>query len=252
MTIDGITELLDTTRLVVAPPVEPVHPEADIQQVRSAPAQWLAAVSTSSAALADPHGWYQRTIAAEAVASGVKVLQLAVAHLSDAERHETRAFTRHTLEGGIERIRPLALAASSYTWAAPTWSVLVEADGRVVAHAGILYRVIQVGQLRVPVGGLAGVMTLHDWRGRGYARAALAHATAFVAMQLWARFAVVICPREDTAFYEHLGWRVAEAPISCEQPGGQVTLEGEVVLSLACQGEADWPGGPINLMGTPW
>ena len=64
--------------------------------------------------------------------------------------------------------------------------------------------------------------------------------------------AVVICPMEDTAFYEHLGWDVAEAPIQCEQPNGRVTLEREVALSLACQGDAEWPSGSIDLGGTPW
>ena len=67
----------------------------------------------------------------------------------------------------------------------------MKTDRRVVAHAGVLYRVITVGDLRVPVGGMVGVMTLLASRGRGYARAALDMATAFVGSQLWARFALV-------------------------------------------------------------
>ncbi len=252
MAIDSISELLETTRLVVAPPVEPGQREAGTRQIPRATARWLAAVSTSEAALDDPHGWYQRALAADGAGPGVSVLQLAVGNLSAEELHETQAFTRHTLDHSVERIRPLALPADSYSWTAPTWSVLVKADQRVVTHAGILYRVIQVGQLRVPVGGIGGVMTLHDWRRHGYARAALAHATAFVGMQLWAPFAVVICPRKDTGFYEHIGWHVAEARIWCEQPGGRVTLEDEVAVFLPCQGEAEWPSGPIDLGGTPW
>jgi predicted acetyltransferase len=53
---------------------------------------------------------------------------------------------------------------------------MIKADERVVTHAGILDRVIYVGELRVPVGGVTGVMTLADWRGRGCARATLASA----------------------------------------------------------------------------
>src|SRR5438270_91085 len=83
----------------------------------------------------------------------------------------------------------------------------------VVAPPGILYRVIQIGDLRVPVGAIAGVMTLSGWRQHGYARAALTKATAFVGTQLWAPFAVVICPTDDTGFYEHIGWRVGEGAI---------------------------------------
>ena len=252
MAIDRITELLDTTRLLVAAPIEPVHPDPGIQQIPQATSRWLAAASTSKTALDDPHGWYQRTLAADAAALGLNVLQLAVGNLSPEERQETQVFTRHTLDRSVERTRPLALPADSYAWTAPTWSVLVKADQRVVTHAGIIYRVIRVGQLRVPVGGIGGVMTLHDWRGHGYARAALAHAAAFVGMQLWAPFALVMCPRKDAGFYEHIGWHVAEAVIWCEQRGGRVMLEDEVAAFLPCQGEAEWPSGPIDLGGTPW
>jgi GNAT superfamily N-acetyltransferase len=179
-------------------------------------------------------------------------MHLAEANLSSDERTETQTFTRHTLERHAGRLRPFALPADSYSWTPPAWSALVKADQHVVSHAGIIYRVIQVGQVRVPVGGIGGVMTMPEWRSRGYARAVLAAATAFVATQLWAPFVVVLSPRADAAFYEHLGWSVAEAPVWCEQPGGRVALIGEVALFKACHGEAEWPTGPIDLAGTPW
>ena len=248
MAIDRISELLDTTPLVVATPGE----RAAIQLPPQRPEHWLPAVSASRDALEDPQGWYQRELTEESVTTGINVVQLAVGNLSPDERLQAEAFTRHTLQRSLERVRPFALPANSYTWASPTWSALVKADQRVVAHAGIMYRVIQIGDLRVPVGGIAGVMTLSGWRQRGYARAMLAKATAFVGMQLWAPFAVVICPTDDTGFYEHIGWRVAEGAIWCEQPGGHVKLEGEAVLFAPCQGDADWPSGPIDLCGAPW
>jgi predicted GNAT family acetyltransferase len=52
------------------------------------------------------------------------------------------------------------------------WSVLVKTEQRV-SHAEILYRVVQVGEQRLAVGGIGGVMTLPEWRERGYARAVL-------------------------------------------------------------------------------
>jgi GNAT superfamily N-acetyltransferase len=248
MATDTIIDHVGSARVATEPGIAPIRVGSGLDMT----ARCLPGVSTGTAELDDPHGWYQQVLKADAAASGVNVLALAVSSLSPDELHETRMFTRHTLEHTAGRVRPLELPADSYSWSAPSWSMLVKADGHVVAHAGIVYRVIQVGNLRVPVGGIGGVMTLNEWRGRGYARAALAKATAFAAMQLWAPFAVVICPVEDTAFYEHLGWDVAEGPIVCEQPNGRVSLEREVAVSLACQGDAEWPSGSIDLGGNPW
>ena len=90
-------------------------------------------------------------------------------------------------------------------------------------------------------------MTLSEWRGRGYARAVLAGGTAFVGTPLWAPFALIICPKADVAFYEHLGWSVAEAAIECEQPGGRLTLSHEVAMFLPCQGDAGWKDRPHGI-----
>jgi hypothetical protein len=241
------------TRLLVATP-DPKLMSATVEPVAapSERAAWLTAVPNTPADQRAPNGWYQHALSAEAGKRGVNVLCLAVSSLSPRERAETHTFTRHTLEPMDPHLRPFALRANLYTWAAPTWSVMVKADQRVVTHAGILYRVIQVGDLRVPVGGITTVMTQSEWRGRGHARAALARATAFVAGWLWAPFAVTICRREEAGFHEMLGWRVAEAPIWCEQPGGRVRLEGEVAVLVPCQGDAEWPSGTIDLCGPPW
>jgi GNAT superfamily N-acetyltransferase len=245
VTLDKTAELINTLPLVLAP-------AADAPPVPTPATRWLPAVSTSRKALDDPQGWYRRMLAQVRPGAAIKVVQLATANLSPEEFQQTSTFTRHTLQRGMDRIRPLSLPADTYTWAAPSWSAMVKADDRVVTHAGIIYRVVQVGPLRIPVGGIGGVVTLSEWRGRGYARAALAGATAFVATQLWAPFALIICPGADAGFYEHLGWSVAAGGLTCEQPGGRVTLPHEVAVFLSCQGDAAWPSGPIDLSGLPW
>lgn len=251
MTTDTLLELLDAEHLVDGS-VDPVETSSARQISAPQNTYWLSGVPTDSAVKGDPQGWFQRALAVDTARARVNVLQFAVENLSPDERRQTLAFTRHTLDHTLGTVRPFALPADTYSWTPPSWSALIKSDQRVVAHAGIIYRVIQVGQLRVPVAGIAGVMTLPDWRRRGYARAMLANATAFAALQLWAPFALVICPKEESAFYQHLGWQIAEAPIFCEQPGGQVWLEREVAVYLACQGDVEWPSGSIDLGGTPW
>jgi GNAT superfamily N-acetyltransferase len=231
------------TRVVVLP---------EITQTETPPPSWLAQPPLSMDAREDPAGWYQRALHDDGEIPGVNAQRLAVKSLSAHEREETRAFSRHTLDRTDGRIPALALPADQYTWAAPEWSVMIKADQRVVGHAGILYRVVLVDGQRVAVGGIGSVMTLPAWRGRGYARAALTKAQAFIAMWLWAPFALVICPRAEAAFYRRVGWQIVDVPITCAQPGGPVTLSNEVVAFLPCQGDTRWPSGPIDLCGAPW
>jgi len=215
------------------------------------PVGWLTAVPPTAACKSDPQGWYQHALAVDTANAGTHVLRLAVANLSPAEREAVRALSPiPPVEVGARAA--LALAADQDPSEAITWSVIAKADEQVVSSAGILYRVIQVGDLRVAVGGMSGVMTLPEWRGRGYARAVVASVAAFVGVMLWAPFVLAICPPQSAAFYERIGWRTVDAPIWCEQPTGRRQLVHLVAVVLPSQGAAVWPSGPIDLCGAPW
>jgi len=183
---------------------------------------------------------------------GLNVQRLAVTSLSGHEREETRGFTRHTFERMDERVRPPAVPGDRYTWAPSVWCVLVKTEQRVVSHAGILYRVVQVGERRLAVGGIGSVMTLPDWRWARVCASGPEESPGLRGSLAVAPFALAICPRDQAAFYRHLGWEVSDAPITCEQPGGRVTLAHEVAVVLPCQGDALWPSGAIDLCGVPW
>ena len=135
----------DTQLLVAVPGPKLLSATVEPVAVPMERAAWLAAVPTAPADNSDPYGWYQRTLSADADTRGVKILSMAESSLSPRERAETHLFTRHTLEPMDAHLQPFALLADRYTWAQPMWSVMVKADQRVVTHAGILYRIIQVG-----------------------------------------------------------------------------------------------------------
>jgi GNAT superfamily N-acetyltransferase len=211
--------------------------------VPAAQLRWVSALDPTSVSRDDPAGWYRRALAVDSASSGNYVIRLAVCHLSASERDAIRTLTP---DGEVPS------AADAEAASAMTWSVMAKPDQRVVSQTGILYRVIRVGDVLLPVGGLSSVMTLPGERGRGYARAVVASATAFVGVWLWASFAMVLCTADATHFYERLGWRKVNERISCERSGGQQALTNRLAMVIPCQGEAEWPSGPIDLCGAPW
>ena len=205
--------------------------------------RWVAGLDPTSVSRNDPAGWYGRALAVDSTSPAKHVIRLAVSHLSATERDAIHALTpdhEHRSKADADLISPMM------------WSVMAKPDQHVVSQTGILYRVIRVGDVLIPVGGLSSVMTLTEARGRGHARAVVASAAAFVGMWLWAPFALVLCVADAITFYEHVGFRKIDEPISFNGPGGQQLLTDRVAMVLACQGEADWPSGPIDLCGAPW
>ena len=212
-------------------------------EVPAAQLRWVHGLDPTSVSLNDPAGWYRRALAVDSRSSAKHVIRLAVAHLSITERDAIHALTPDhdcRSEAEADRISPMM------------WSVMAKPDNCVVSQTGILYRVIRVGDVLIPIGGFSPVRTSPEARGRGYARAVVASATAFVGVWLWAPFAVVLCTVDGASFYEHLGWRKVNELISYNGPGGQHVLTDRVAMVLACQGETDWPSGPIDLCGAPW
>ena len=205
--------------------------------------RWAPALDPTSVSRNDPAGWYRRALAVDSASSAKHVIRLAASHLSPAERDSIRSLTpdhdrQNTSDADLNS--PMM------------WSVMAKPDQHMVSQTAILYRVIRVGDVLIPVGGLTTVMTLAEARGRGYARAVIASATAFVGVWLWAPFALVLCATDATSFYAHLGWREVNEPISCNGPSGQQALTERVAMVVACQGTTDWPSGPIDLCGAAW
>lgn len=160
--------------------------------------------------------------------------------LTPSEKEYLSCWTRQVFGG----------AAFDYTWADVDWHVLVWIGAELVSHVEIIERTGMVGGQSVKLGGVGGVASADEWRGRGLATLAMEKAGEFLRGKLHVEFGLLICGQEMTSFYHRLGWEVVHGPLVFHQPEGKVTFE-DVVMVLPCRGQ-QWPAGTIDLCGLPW
>jgi GNAT superfamily N-acetyltransferase len=147
-------------------------------------------------------------------------------------------------------IQQFAEESDDYEWSDVNWHVMLRVDGQLVSHVEIVERTGTVDGEPVKLGGIGGVVTLPEWRGRGLATAALARATALMRDELQVAFGLLICGQNMIPFYGRLGWHVVEGPLVFDQPDGKVVFD-DVTMVLPCASEF-WPAGTIDLCGLPW
>jgi GNAT superfamily N-acetyltransferase len=140
-------------------------------------------------------------------------------------------------------------SALNLSWRPKDLHFMIEMDGVLVSHVGVLKHEIAVAGKSVTVGGVGGVVTLPAWQQRGYATELMQYAVDF--FNRWNVAAgLLFCMQRRVRFYETQGWRVVHHPVIIEQPDGETTSPLEVmVFSLA---DYAWPDGIVKLNSFPW
>lgn len=136
-------------------------------------------------------------------------------------------------------------------WAHADLRALIDApEGGLACHVGIYFRTINWNGHDIHVGGIGGVMTREDCRGRGYASVAIEAAIATMRANEAVRFAMLVCEPHNFAFYQARGWNPFAGEIWCEQPDGRVrfTEMSPFVFDIR-RAPRD---GVIDLKGLPW
>jgi len=129
--------------------------------------------------------------------------------------------------------------------------VFVWDKGQPLTHAGIVIRQARWNVGDVKVGGVGGVMTHPEFRGRGFASAAVNRCIQFFREQGDIDFGLLVCEPHLVPFYERLGWRVFPGELVVEQHGvpTKFTLCGSMTYPLRLEAEL---AGTIDLLGPPW
>ncbi len=137
-------------------------------------------------------------------------------------------------------------------WANADLRVLIETpSGGLACHVGIYFRTATWNGRKVHVGGIGGVMTREDCRGRGYASLALDAAIQTMRANEAVRFAILFCEPHNFAFYSARGWHPFTGEVFCEQPD-----EGKIRFEAMAPFVFDVTRAPrqgaIDLCGLPW
>ena len=95
----------------------------------------------------------------------------------------------------------------------------------LACHVGIYFRTVTWNGRKAHVGGIGGVSTREDCRGRGYASLALDAAIQTMRDHEAIRFAMLFCEPHNFAFYEARGWHPFTGEIYAEQPEGRIRFD---------------------------
>lgn len=123
-------------------------------------------------------------------------------------------------------------------------------DDAPVSHCGLLAHTISIGGAPQRVGGIKGVITLPQARGRGHATRLMRTASEILATEWHVDFALLFCFARLEPFYRRLAWRRLDVPVKIEQRGGSIDAPmSTMILELA---DRRWPGGEVDVRSLPW
>ncbi len=131
------------------------------------------------------------------------------------------------------------------------WRVLAWSGEELVGHVGIVERTVTVGGNPYEVGGIAALVVLPEWRGRGLGRALMQCAEDVLHDETAAAYGHLICEPDRVGFYAGLGWQEIGAPMVFTAWDGQRITIGHRIMILPIRGEP-WPDGPIDANGLMW
>jgi aminoglycoside 2'-N-acetyltransferase I len=171
-----------------------------------------------------------------------------VSGLTDEERAALRSLGSAVYPPEVEAAWP----GRQIEWATRQWSVIVWNDtgGQALAHAGIVIRQARWNDGDVKIGGVGGVMTHPEFRGRGFASAAVNRCVQFFREQGDIDFGLLVCEPHVVPFYGRLGWQVFPGDLIVKQHGEttKFTPSGSMTYPLRLQADL----GTIDLLGPPW
>lgn len=175
-------------------------------------------------------------------ASNPRIRTLATSELTPDETRAIRALLWAAFDRGEVDER---FTEEDWQHALGGHHVVVEADGRIVAHAAVVERPIEVDGRRLRAGYVEAVATAPDQGGRGHGTRAMEAVNGLIRDG----FQIGVLGTGSHGFYERLGWTTWRGPSFVRAADGMVTATPDddgylLVLRTASTPPLD-PGAPI-------
>lgn len=136
-------------------------------------------------------------------------------------------------------------------WERPQWGVMVtDQTGDLVSYTGMVIRDATLDGESILIGGIGGVATHPDHRGKGYAPLGMGRALDFLLGRETA-FGLLVCRDELVDYYRDLGWRLFEGKVLNTQFGELEVFTFNNVMVGDLNSSAPTTG-TIDLQGPAW
>lgn len=136
-------------------------------------------------------------------------------------------------------------------WSSATHHVLLWEDEKLVSHIGLITREGTCDGETYLIGGIGGVQTHPDARGKGYAGKGIQHGVNFLTDTLNVDFSLLVCRDELIPYYGRLGWTLFEGDMLVRQTSGTEKFTFNHPMLIA--GTKPIPSCKvIDLQGEPW
>lgn len=135
----------------------------------------------------------------------------------------------------------------------PVWSVIMEDSGKVVAHVGIIDRVIKAGERQLRAAGIQNVFVLAEYRGQGLSDRIM-NASMREAEKLGFDIGLLYCIPGLEKVYAKCGWQLLpkESIIRIDEHGYAVAIPNKNISMFFPLKVSRFPAGTIHLQGNDW
>lgn len=149
--------------------------------------------------------------------------------------------------------REIFTKARAWHGSAPTWSVIAEDGEVIVAHVGLVDRVVKAGTRQLRVAGIQNVFVLPERRGQGLCDLVM-NAAMQEAGRLGFDAGLLYCIPTLEKVYARCGWFLLPKAdiIRMDEQGAEIPLPDKNIAMFHPLKVVEFPTGTIHLQGNDW